>query len=360
MSTDRPTESQGEVPDYPLDWLRTAPPPLGGGILRFTPEDFVVEEQLSLGSDTDTGEHLWLRIRKRGENTGHVAALIAKALGIPPSAVGHAGLKDRHALTTQWLSVHRPTGPMPAWEQILPESVELLETRRQPRKLRPGMLEGNRFAIIVRAVSGDRAELDRRIGEIRERGVPNYYGEQRFGRQGDNLRKAHLLFAGRLRRVRRDLRGLLISSARSWLFNTVLSARVHDASWDRPLTGDAFVLQGSNSFFVPDSIDEEICQRVRAGDIHPSGPLWGRGSPPTSGSVGALERGVAERHRALSAGLVQAGLRQERRALRMRVDGLRADWPGPRDLRLEFFLPRGCYATSLLRELVSFRNEAAP
>lgn len=358
VSNDHTTKPTDETPLYLLEWPCSAPPPLTGGVLRSTPEDFVVEEELSLPSHSDAGEHLWLRIRKRGENTRHVISLIARALGLAPVAIGYAGLKDRHALSTQWISVHRPAGLAPRWEEVLPESVEVLETCRQPRKLRPGMLHGNRFEIVVRCATGDQAALDRRIGTIGERGVPNYFGEQRFGRDGDNLRRAHLLFEGRLRRPRRDLRGLLLSSARSWLFNRVLAQRVDDGSWDLPLPGDAFLLEGTSSYFVPESIDSEIVRRVAAADIHPTGPLWGEGATPTLGAVRALEYAVAKRYETLSAGLERAGLRQERRSLRLPVGRLRADWIGSEDLRLEFSLPRGSYATSVLREIVHYRNAA--
>jgi tRNA pseudouridine13 synthase len=347
-----PSRQGGPLPDWP----RTAPPPLSGAVLRLEPEDFIVEEQLTLPDNRDEGEHLWVQIRKRGENTGHVADSIARGLGIAPAAVGYAGLKDRHALATQWISVHWPDRSTPQWEAFLPETITVLQVHRQARKLRPGMLHGNRFTIRLREASGDRDALKRRLLEIRERGVPHYFGEQRFGRGGDNLRKLHALLDGRLRRVKRRLRGLLISAGRSFLFNQVLAARVERGTWDLAQPGDAMVLQGSSSYFVPEVIDAEVRRRVAEVDIHPSGPLWGRGELPSRGRIAAIETDIAAREPELCAGLEREGLRQERRALRLPVPDLQAEWIDGDTLELRFMLARGGYATSVLREIATYRD----
>jgi tRNA pseudouridine13 synthase len=181
--------------------------------------------------------------------------------------------------------------------------------------------------------------------------VPNYFGPQRFGRDYGNLRAAGDLFAGRIRRTGRHLRGLWLSAARSQIFNEVLALRVERGDWDRPLAGDRLQLAGSNSHFLAASIDEGLRARVDAFDLDPTGPLWGEGELPAAGGPAELELGVARRFPEWAAGLAAAGLRQDRRALRVRAGGLAADWEGD-DMLLAFALPAGAYATAVLRELV--------
>ncbi|HEX22617.1 MAG TPA: tRNA pseudouridine(13) synthase TruD, partial [Chromatiales bacterium] len=211
------------------------------------------------------------------------------------------------------------------------------------------------FTLVLREVQGDRAALEQRLATVVEHGVPNYFGEQRFGREGSNLAAAEAMFGGR--RVKdRHRRGLYLSAARSLLFNEVLAARVRDASWGRALLGEALQLAGSRSFFVAEDIDDEITARLASGDVLPSGPLWGRGELPSVAAARAVEEAVLAPHRDFREGLEKAGLKQERRALRLPVADLRWQWlDGGQDLQLTFSLPAGCYATAVLRELVISR-----
>jgi tRNA pseudouridine13 synthase len=179
--------------------------------------------------------------------------------------------------------------------------------------------------------------------------VPNYFGEQRFGREGAGGGGARALFAGR--RMARDKRTFLLSAARSEIFNAVLAERVRRGAWDRGLPGEVWMLDGSHSVFGPEPDDERLAERCLALDIHPTGPLWGEGELRSRDAVAALETATAAAHADLAEGLAVAGLRQERRALRLPVRELSWRWPQPDDLELMFFLPAGSYATTVLHAL---------
>lgn len=336
------------------DWPRSAPAPLIHARLRAAPEDFVVEEQMPF-TPAGAGEHLWLKISKRGLNTDRAAQVLAKAAGVARRDVGYAGMKDRHAVTVQWFSLHVP-GRTPEFS-ALPPGLEVLEAVRHTRKLRIGALAGNRFTILLRECTGDREATARRIEELRVRGVPNYFGEQRFGHEGGNLERARAMFAGADKTGDRKLRGIYLSAARSLLFNEVLARRVADGAWDRMLAGDVMILNGSRSFFVPEAMDAILARRLDEGDIHPSGPLWGKGALPTGGRARELEQAIAAEHSGFATGLEAAGLEQERRALRVIPTELEAEWLDAATLRLRFALPAGSYATAVLREVADYRTE---
>ncbi len=299
------------------------------------------------------GEHVWLWIRKREENTEQVARQLARCAGVRARDVSYAGLKDRVAVTEQWFSVHLPGRHAPDWEAVETDRVAVLRHVRHNRKLRRGALRGNAFRIGVRDVSGDTGELQRRLETAACHGVPNYFGEQRFGRAGSNLHTADRLFAHRGRRLSRHQRGLALSAARAYLFNQVLAKRVRGGSWNQVMPGDALQLAGSHSYFIATSADAELQARADALDLHPTGPLWGRGDIPVSDACRQLEEQDLAACGSWQQGLAEAGLRQERRALRLVVEDLQWSWPTPDSLVLEFSLAAGCYATSVLRELVA-------
>ena len=326
----------------------------GGAVLvariRSEPEDFAVEE-IDAFDASGAGEHLLLTVEKRGMNTAFAAKRIAAWAGVAESAIGYAGMKDRHALTRQRFSVWIPKKVAPDIEALQSDDLRVLDAQWHARKLPRGALAGNRFELTLREVEGDCATIETRLRVIAERGVPNYFGEQRFGRGGDNVSKALSMFAGR--RVAREERGHLLSAARSELFNRVLGARVQAACWDSGLDGEVWMLDGSRSVFGPEPWSDVLAERLARFDIHPSGPLWGRGELRSQGEARALERATLEGEPlgALREGLERAGLEQERRALRLRPQSLTFDWPDPQTLRLRFGLPAGCYATTVLAEL---------
>ena len=320
--------------------------------IRTTPDDFLVEE-IDGFEATGSGEHLLLTIEKRGTNTAFAAAEIARWAGVPPMGVSYAGLKDRHAVTRQRFSVHLPKRIAPDIASLQSPEMQVLKSEWHSRKLPRGALAGNRFELILREVQGERDAIDERLQLIGAQGVPNYFGEQRFGRFGDNVANALAMFAGR--RVGRDQRTLLLSAARSELFNQVLSARVSNASWKRGLPGEVWMLDGSRSVFGPEPMSDAIATRLAEFDIHPTAPLWGRGDLRSTDEAKALEEAALAdpRAMALRQGLEAAGLSQERRSTRLRPGGLQWEWLAPDALKLIFELPPGTYATTLMAELGS-------
>ena len=326
--------------------------------IRSQPEDFVVEE-LPAFEPSGEGEHLLLTIEKRGMTTPFAAKQVATWAGVAESAIGHAGLKDRHAVTRQRLSVWLPKKTAPDIDLLQSDDLRVLGHAWHSRKLPRGALAGNRFVLVLRDVAGDRGAIDARLQAIANRGVPNYFGEQRFGRGGSNVQQAIAMFAGR--RVKRDERSMLLSAARSELFNRVLSARVQAGNWDRALEGEVWMLEGSRSVFGPESLTDELQARLEAFDIHPSGPLWGDGELRSADAAQAVELAALEGDSAsrLRAGLERAGLKQERRSLRLRPDGLAWQWMDDSALELRFALPPGCYATTVLRELGDISDAAS-
>ena len=326
--------------------------------IRSTPEDFFVEE-LPGFEPSGAGEHLLLAVEKRGMNTAFAAKRIAAWAGVDESAIGYAGLKDRHAVTRQRFSVWLPKKIAPDLAALQSDDLRVLEHAWHARKLPRGALAGNRFVLVLRDVAGERAGIEGRLGAIAAQGVPNYFGEQRFGRGGGNVQQAVAMFAGR--RVKRDERTMLLSAARSELFNRVLAARVEAGNWNAALEGEVWMLDGSRSVFGPEAFTEELGARLAAFDIHTTGPLWGEGELRSTDAardaeLAAMQGDTATR---LRNGLERAGLKQERRALRLRPDALGWRWLGDDALELRFALPPGCYATTVLRELGDVADAAS-
>lgn len=331
-------------------------PPLPAGVIRSHPQDFQVIEELGFVPDGE-GEHLWVWVEKTANNTEWVARQLARAAGVRAADIGYAGLKDRHAVTRQWFSLPdtKHTASLKLGE--LAEGVQILELTRNTRKLRRGALKGNRFRIRVRASQVNSESVAQVIEEIRAGGVPNYFGEQRFGRDGGNVDKARAMFAGSYRPKGRSERGILISAARSWLFNQILAQRVQDRNWNQARDGDVFQLEGSHSVFVPDLIDDEIRDRIASLDIHPTGALWGRGALMSTDDVAIQEQLFADKEAVLRDGLEHAGLKKERRALRLAVPDIQSTVTDE-GIELEFSLTSGAYATSVLREVVNYSQQA--
>jgi len=324
-------------------------PPLTA-TLRSTPDDFRVEEILGYDADGE-GEHALLWVEKREANTDWVARELARFAGVSPVNVGYAGLKDRHAVARQAFTVQLPGKADPDWSAFPHAEVKVLASTRHKRKLKRGALRGNRFVLVLRDVHGDHARTEDVLRNIAARGVPNYFGEQRFGREGGNVAQARAMFAGR--RVDRDKRSILLSAARSQIFNSVLAARVERDAWDKPLEGEIWSLAGSRSWFGPEPFDDVLAARLAQGDIHPSGPLWGQGEPPTAETAGELERTVAGQYTDLAEGLAAARMEQERRPLRLLPKDLHWRWLDGETLELSFELPAGAYATVVVRELAA-------
>ncbi len=321
------------------------------GVIRSQPEDFQVDEDLGFEL-TGEGEHVCLHIRKRNSNTDFIAKQIARLAGVKNMDVSYAGLKDRHAVTTQWFSVYLSNKPKPDWSQLNCDEVEVIEIVRHNRKLRRGSLKGNHFKLVVRELQGHIESLQQHLQSVSVNGVPNYFGEQRFGR--DNLAKAMGMFNAEFKVKDRNKRSMYFSAARSAIFNEVLSQRVAAANWHQPLAGDVMMLDGSHSVFAIEAVDDEINRRISEHDIHPTGPMWGQGRLASTADTQQIEQQCAENFVLFCDGLERAGMKQERRALRLPVSKLEWQIEGNR-LQLNFFLTSGSYATSVLRELVLCR-----
>ena len=324
------------------------------GVIRTSPEDFKVDEKFAFNF-TGEGEHALIHIEKTDTNTDWLARQIAEVSGLKKADVSYAGLKDRKAVTTQWFSVWLPGKPDPDWSLLNSENITVLDSCRHNRKLRRGSLLGNQFTLIVRDVEGDASYLEQRMKIIKQDGVPNYFGEQRFGIDGQNLEKAKIMFGGK--RVKdRFKRSIYLSAARSAMFNDVLSERVEMNKWANGMSGDVMLLDNSHSYFLATDIDGEIKRRLDEHDIHPSGPLWGRGELLSKLEVAKLEKKLANKFEIFDVGLKNARLDQDRRSLRLSVNDLQWNYDAEKKLlELSFFLPSGGYATSVLREIIITR-----
>jgi len=322
----------------------------GTGILKASPEDFVVEEDLGHEPEGE-GEHVWLWLEKRLINTEELAQQLCRMAGVGQVDVGYAGMKDRNAVTRQWFSVNLSGRDEPDWRLLEGENVRVLKAVRGHRKIKRGALRGNRFVIRITGLAGDKAELKNRLEKVSAGGVPNYFGAQRFGR--DNLAKASAMFAGKVRVRNRHKRGLYLSAARSEIFNQVLSMRVGDGTWNHAVAGDVMMLDGSHSVFSLGAADEAIERRLTEKDIHVTGPLWGRGLSLAHGVALQYEKNdIKGQYADWCDGLENAGLKQERRSLRLCPKELEWDFKDGSSLELRFWLPAGGYATVLLRELL--------
>lgn len=310
--------------DFSLDFPRAYGPLTASAIFRAQPEDFQVDEDLGY-VPSGSGEHVFLHICKRGENTAWVAGKIAELANVNVTDVGYCGRKDRHAVTAQWFSVYLPKAPEPDWSLLNTESIQLLSASRHQHKLRRGEHQQNNFVIRLRNVQVENRDLlQQKIESIFAQGVPNYFGEQRFGLGGNNLNEANAILVDGKRYRDKQKRGLMLSAARSYLFNQVLAARILANNWTSLLVGE----------ISPPS----------------SGPLWGRGRPLVSADLRELEQAALADWAAWCDGLEHAGLSQERRALQLLPRNSACSWIND-DLILQFSLDAGEFATSVLREI---------
>jgi tRNA pseudouridine13 synthase len=323
---------------------------LGSAVLKASAEDFQVDEVLDIPLAGE-GEHLWLWVEKRNLNTEEAARRLAKAAGVPLRTVSYAGLKDRQALTRQWFSLHLPGKADPDLSRAQDDTLQILKIARHKRKLHRGAHSANGFTLRLTDLKADKRELDARLKQLKQTGVPNYFGSQRFGFDGGNLFDARQWAERQALPEQRNVRSRLLSTARSYLFNQVLAARVAAGTWNQALVGDLLAFTDSRSFF-PAGEAECGDPRLAILDLHPTGALWGEGDSPAQGMAQVIEHDVAAAHAALCAWLAKAGMSHERRILRLPIGGLTWHYPEPDILQLEFVLPAGCFATVVVRELV--------
>lgn len=297
--------------------------------------DFIVVEQLGFELAGE-GEHLYVEITKRGENTQWIADKLAKFFKVKNMDVGFCGMKDRHAQTTQWFSIYLPKGPKDidwdAFKELFELNIDVLQSTRHTQKLRRGSHQANLFKIRLQSLARNE-KIDHRLFEISQHGVPNYFGEQRFGRGGNNLVMAQRWFEQGETIRQRNKRSMVMSAARSYLFNLVLSERVKQGCWFSSISGDI--------------IDNDS----------PTGPLWGRGRNQSDDKALALEAQVLVVFARWCDQLEHVGLSQERRRLVLTPEAFDWQWQDS-TLNLSFLLPPGEFATSVLREICLLDNQA--
>ncbi|WP_191091645.1 tRNA pseudouridine(13) synthase TruD [Affinibrenneria salicis] len=332
-----------------LNWLLGEPE--ASGVLKATAQDFVVMEDLGFAPDGD-GEHLLVQVRKQGCNTQFVAEALARLAHIPARAVSYAGLKDRHAVTEQWFCLHLPGKQAPDLATFALDGCRILTAARHRRKLRIGNLKGNAFRLVLRQIS-DRAAVERRLQLIAQQGVPNYFGLQRFGREGNNLEQALLWANNEIRVKERGKRGFYLSAARSALFNLVVSERLARRQQQVVLSGDALQLNGRGSWFVaPPEELAELQARVDKRELLITGPLAGQGNAGAQDAALAFERQCLADQQPLMELLTRERVDAARRALLLYPQQMRWEWLDDATVELHFWLPAGCFATSVLREAI--------
>ncbi len=317
-------------PHFSLDFPYAHRQPDVSAEFRVEPEDFQVDENLGFTPLGD-GEHVYLHIWKRGENTAWVAEKIADLAQVQIMDVGYCGRKDRHAVTTQWFSVYLPKmDAEPDWSLLNSDSIKTLSVTRHSHKLRRGDHETNSFVIRLRNLNVvDKLAFENRISTVLAQGVPNYYGEQRFGREGNNLLEAHAILVEGKRIRDKQKRGLMLSAARSYLFNLVLATRVEANTWQVLIEGEP--------------------------EAYPTAPLWGRGRSSAREEALKIEMRTLESWSEWCNGLEHAGLSQERRALVLKPTTASWCWIDE-DIQLIFALGSGEFATTILRELTLLQS----
>ena len=330
-------------------------------------DDFVVDEIMHVECSGE-GEHIWLQISKQQTHSDQIAKSLARIANIHAKDVGISGMKDFRASTRQWFSVWLPgvkDHDLPKWHDIESDLISIDAVQRHSRKLKRGTHIGNQFKIVLRQVSGDMNKLEQKLSLMQQQGVPNYFGEQRFGRGGSNLKQVLTMLESGKKIKQRQKRSMLLSSARSWLFNIVLSERLKQKTWLIPQAGEPLNLSGSRQTFQTDDLIEAQ-QRVNSLDIHTTAPLWGVNAERMMQEAKDLHEfelaslQSSQVSTVLAQGLEKNRLEYKRRSMRLVPEDitwqvLNADANKPFDIELNFKLGRGEFATSVLRELVKAR-----
>ena len=317
-------------------------------VLKSTVADFEVEEILGFEPGGE-GEHLFLWVEKCGLGTHELITRMAKDHDLPPNTFGYSGLKDKHALTRQWLSLHLPGKEAP-FDQPTGEGYRVLRQLRHHKKLRPGTHKFNRFRICLREIRELPEATLQQIDSVRTQGFANYFGHQRFGRKQDNVQQA-LAQLG-TRRLSRTRKSMLLSSLRSHLFNQVLATRIEHGHWQMPLEGDVFMLRGSHSIFS-DPLDAALLERFRQQDISNCASLYGSGRNLMGARSAEIEQQVFTENTDITNCLERHDSRLQMRPLRVAAESFSFDFdPAAGLLQLELSLPTGSYVTTMLEHFL--------
>ena len=332
-----------------LAYLKTAPKQTA--LLKAECADFMVKENLGY-SMAGEGEFVAVRVRKTDANTLFVGEKLAQFAEISARNMSYAGLKDRRAVTEQWFSLQMPGKTTPDFGDFQQEGIEILEVTRHNRKIRTGSLDGNYFEILLcNAIEND--DLKVRLENLSKFGFPNYFTEQRFGRDGHNLTQALRWAKGEIQVKDRKKRSFYLSAARSEVFNLVVSERLKQGVANRVLPNDIVQLSGSHSWFVADEKEDlNVLQlRLEQGDLQLTAPLIGETAQPAC----SLENDIVQQHQDIVNLMKQERLKPARRPLLMKPKDF--NWQFEETgLRLKFYLPAGSYATALVRELVNIEE----
>jgi tRNA pseudouridine13 synthase len=325
-----------------------------GGVIKSRPQDFEVFEELGF-EPSGEGEHLFLQVEKSGLSTPELVERISRDYSIHPRHIGYSGMKDKNALTTQWLSLHLPG------QKIDPAAADgdgyrVLRALRNRSKLRRGSHKSNFFRILIREVDDLPAVSSEQLQALGSLGMANYFGAQRFGRHQDNVEQALKQLAGT--RLKRTRRGILLSSLRSFLFNQVLTRRIAQGYWTKPIEGDVFMLRGSHSIFS-EAIDVTLLQRFASLDIASTASLYGSGQNQLSGDALQIEQQVFAEYAEITDCLDAQGARLQMRPLRVAVEELEYELDAAtRTLQLQLRLPAGSYLTTLLAHFMQVSEPA--
>jgi len=318
--------------------------------IRQQPEHFRVAEILPFEPDGQ-GTHAWLYIQKTNTNTDWLATELAKFAGVKPVDVGYAGLKDRHAVTQQWFSVNLQGIEEPKWAEFENEQIQIIKHSYHGKKLKRGVLAGNRFQLTLTNLSGEQAQWQTALEKIQSNGVPNYFGEQRFGHKMNNLNRVQAWFEQGQKPKKRNQKSIYLSAARSWLFNLIVSKRIETQQWQQTLLGDVMLLSGTKaSTFVVEAVDEQIKQRLAEHDIEPTAVLAGRGAVKTQADALTLQQDVLSDWASWCEGLERNGVDISYRPIRLLPQNMNWQFQAG-NLIIEFELTAGSYATAVLREL---------
>ena len=326
--------------------------PLASGILKFSEDDFTVSEDLGYTLDGE-GEHLFIRVKKRGYNTQFIAEQLAHFAKISAKSVSYAGLKDKHAVTEQWFCLHVPGKSDIDFSSFQLDGCQILQIERHRRKLRIGNLQGNHFKLILRQID-NQADVESRLQHIVEAGAINYFGSQRFGLNGNNLIQAERWAKGEITVRERKKRSFYLSSVRSFLFNIIASKRISMQLEQKVLLGDALQLAGRGSWFV--AKDDELMQlqmRVDNHELMITAPLPGGNALGSQNDALQFEQEQLYEYDQFINLLNQERLESSRRAILVKPQEFSWQWQDKQTLSLQFALPAGSFATSIVRELIN-------
>ncbi len=329
-----------------FQWPHLYGEPKASALLKAQPQHFVVNEELGFEL-TGEGEHVLLRIEKTGENTSFVANELARFCKIKSKDVSWAGLKDRHAVTQQWLSLHLPKQDVDfaVFEAQYP-SIKILEQTRHNKKLRPGDLVGNHFEVTLTEVS-DVEDVERRLQLVAKQGVPNYFGEQRFGRDGNNVTEARRWGRENVRTRNQNKRSLYLSAARSWIFNRIVAARIEQQQFEQPILGD-IVQIGDETVLINQSNVGTVLNQ----DVLITAALAGDNALPTAEQALAIEQRVVDAEADLMALIRGNRMRHDRRPISLKAQDFSWEWQG-NQVTLRFYLDSGSFATTVVREIAN-------